>query len=51
MGTSRRVCAEKQWVDDEDEGYGASKEEVGGVMNPIPRLNQPMMLGICQRNG
>ncbi|KAK4074499.1 uncharacterized protein Triagg1_5095 [Trichoderma aggressivum f. europaeum] len=30
-----RVCAKKQWADDEDEGYGASKEEVGGFTNPI----------------
>lgn len=36
IGLSQRVCARKQWVDDEDEGYGpSSKEEFGSFMNPI----------------
>ncbi|OPB45314.1 hypothetical protein A0O28_0075240 [Trichoderma guizhouense] len=34
-----RVCAKKQWVNDEDEGYEApSKEELGGSMNEIPSV-------------
>ncbi|PTB52417.1 glycosyltransferase family 8 protein [Trichoderma harzianum CBS 226.95] len=31
-----RVCAKKRWVNDEDEGYGASEGEMGGFTNPMP---------------
>lgn len=33
---SQRVCAKKRWVNDEDEGYGASEGEMGGFTNPMP---------------
>ncbi|KAL6826291.1 glycosyltransferase family 8 protein [Trichoderma camerunense] len=33
-----RVCAKKQWVDDENKGYGESKEDLSSFMNPIPSV-------------